>query len=428
MTRCGASQIDITPPIGVRLAGYGNRTDPSNAIHDPLYAQVLYFQDENQVEVVLISLDLIGVDRDFTAHVRSKIHQSTQIPMKNIMVTCTHTHAGPDGFAILFPRETQIDKDFQELRNDTAEKLAIAVQIAKGKARNAQFWYGTEQTEGICTNRNNPQIRMPNTVTTLRIDAVDGLIALLVSYGCHPTILSAKNLCISADFPGVMRINLHKSLGVPVVMFLNSGSGDVSTRFTRRSQDFVEVDRIGKLLADYALEANRKSTQITANKINSISRSIDLPLRDFPSAVEADKVLRSLEQEYKNLQAKLVPIASLRIIETKIIGARVQARFSREMTSVKELTTEVQGIRLGDLVLVSIPGEPFTEVVERIKRQTTRTKPLVISYANDYIGYIPIDTVEDTYETLKSPWKSELGNYVADHCLSIVNALIDQEE
>jgi len=149
---------------------------------------------------------------------------------------------------------------------------------------------------------------------------------------------------------------------VPVVMFLNSGSGDVSTRFTRRSQDFVEVDRIGKLLADYALEANRKSTQITANKISSISRSIDLPQRDFPSAVEADKVLRSLEKEYKNLQAKLVPIASLRIIETKIIGARVQARFSREMTSVKELTTEVQGIRLGDLVLVSIPGEPFTEL------------------------------------------------------------------
>ena len=58
--------------IGVRLAGYGNRTAPSNAIHDALCAQVLYFQDENQVEVVLISLDLIGVDRDFTAHVRSK--------------------------------------------------------------------------------------------------------------------------------------------------------------------------------------------------------------------------------------------------------------------------------------------------------------------------------------------------------------------
>ena len=45
------------------------------------------------------------------------------------------------------------------------------------------------------------------------------------------------------------------------------------------------------------------------------------------------------------------------------------------MTSVKELTTEVQGIRLGDLVLVSIPGEPFTEVVERIKGRPQELNP-----------------------------------------------------
>ena len=218
--------------------------------------------------------------------------------MKNIMVTCTHTHAGPDGFAIL-SQETQIDNDFQELRNDTAEKLAIAVQIARER----------QETRNFGTALSRPRAFVPIVIilkfvclTPLQLSELTllmVLIALLVSYGCHPTILSAKNLCISADFPGVMRINLHKSLGVPVVMFLNSGSGDVSTRFTRRSQDFVEVDRIGKLLADYALEANRKSTQITANKISSISRSIDLPQRDFPSAVEADKCFDPLKKSIR---------------------------------------------------------------------------------------------------------------------------------
>ena len=51
-------------------------------------------------------------------------------------------------------------------------------------------------------------------------------------------------------FPGILRRELTAALSVhgeaPVVLFVNGAAGDVSTRPTRRGQDVVEVERIGK--------------------------------------------------------------------------------------------------------------------------------------------------------------------------------------
>ena len=426
MISCGVSQIDITPLLGVRLAGYGNRTDSSTAVHDPLYAQVLYLRDVRQTEVALISLDLVGIDREFTSQVRLAIEAKTLIPKENIMVACTHTHAGPDGFAILFPRITPPDKNYQFLRNEAIGKIVTAVQQAKLNVKEAKFWYGIEKVEGVCTNRNDPKISIPNTLTTLRIENGTDLIGLIVSYGCHPTVLSAKNLLISADFPGALRVNLQKNLGSSVSIFLNSGSGDVSTRFTRQGQDFDEVERIGRLLAGYALEANRKSIAVTVDELSTICKKVSLPLRKFPSVTDSEKLVQELEHEQESLRNQSASVASLRVLETKIMGAKVQAKFSRELTGIDEMTTELQGIRIGDLVLISIPGEPFTEIVEIIKRGSNPYKTIVISYANDYMGYFPIGVEEDTYESLKSPWSSEIGELLAEQSLNVINELTHQ--
>jgi len=43
--RIGATAIDITPPVGTALDGYGGRTDVSLGVHDPLYARALYLDD-----------------------------------------------------------------------------------------------------------------------------------------------------------------------------------------------------------------------------------------------------------------------------------------------------------------------------------------------------------------------------------------------
>lgn len=55
--RAGVARADITPPPGVDLWGYSNRSGPATGTLDPLYARVLYL-DGGRNSVSIITLDL----------------------------------------------------------------------------------------------------------------------------------------------------------------------------------------------------------------------------------------------------------------------------------------------------------------------------------------------------------------------------------
>ena len=120
MMICGASQVDITPSQPVHLAGYGERNKPSEGVHDPLMGAVLFLQD-TITQTLLIGLDLIGVDAEFTSQARAEIEKGAGIPAQNIAIACTHTHSGPMGTANTFPRE-EIQPDIA-LRTEIIGKL-----------------------------------------------------------------------------------------------------------------------------------------------------------------------------------------------------------------------------------------------------------------------------------------------------------------
>ena len=70
--RIGAAAIDITPPVGTALDGYGGRTDVSLGVHDPLYARALYL-DDGATQVALVVCDLIGIGSFLAARARALI-------------------------------------------------------------------------------------------------------------------------------------------------------------------------------------------------------------------------------------------------------------------------------------------------------------------------------------------------------------------
>ena len=43
--RGGAAKVNITPPVGIWLSGYGSRDKPSDAIEDELYAKAIVLDD-----------------------------------------------------------------------------------------------------------------------------------------------------------------------------------------------------------------------------------------------------------------------------------------------------------------------------------------------------------------------------------------------
>ena len=59
----GVAAVDITPPVGTPLGGYGARHGrPSTGVHDRLYAKALVLDNRSE-RIAIVTCDLIGVSR-----------------------------------------------------------------------------------------------------------------------------------------------------------------------------------------------------------------------------------------------------------------------------------------------------------------------------------------------------------------------------
>ena len=90
----GVARVDITPPIGFRMAGAMRRTDGATGIESPLLATALVLADD-RIKIVIIDCDLIGFDPPLADEIRDQIGKRLSISSSNIVLGCTHTHNGP---------------------------------------------------------------------------------------------------------------------------------------------------------------------------------------------------------------------------------------------------------------------------------------------------------------------------------------------
>ena len=69
-----------------------------------------------------------------------------------------------------------------------------------------------------------------------------------------------------------------------------------------------------------------------------------------------------------------------------------------------EFEYEIQALRVGDLALLILPGEPFVEAQLEIKQRSPATRTFVAHMSNRYVGYIPTPDAINRggYETLPS--------------------------
>ena len=71
--KAGAVRVDITPPVGVWLSGYGHRNKPSDAVEDRLYSKALVLND-GRTKIAIVSTDLLWVPLEITNQVRDHLH------------------------------------------------------------------------------------------------------------------------------------------------------------------------------------------------------------------------------------------------------------------------------------------------------------------------------------------------------------------
>lgn len=374
--RAGVARADITPPPGVDLWGYSNRTGPATGTLDPLYARVLYL-DDGRNSVSIITLDLgrsFGLPQ--IAYVRQRV-QSANHKNDEVMFIASHTHSGP-----------VIDDEYDQLpawEQRALDRIVDAVNTARGRMTEARIGVGYGQailghnrryiqSDGKVkmlwrNSTGQPTGVIDPSVGVIRVDNQQGKpLAILVNYACHPVVFGPDNLRYSADYPGAMARTVEASWNdQPICFFLQGAPGDINPMLDKTplvENGEVEMRQLGEKLG---------------REVARVSHSIQTEKPANPEIAYLSE-----ELQFRNRWSQ----ESLRSAITAAYGPNPAKRYFRYLND--PIAARVSTLVINkQIALVGLPGEPFVGLQLLLKLRSPLTATFLCGYTNGYIGYFP---------------------------------------
>ena len=205
--KAGVAKAKITPEQPLWLSGYGSRDRPSEGTRVDLWVKALALQDAGGREALLITLDLVGIDRGISVAVCSRLIKRHGLERGQILLSTSHTHTGPvvgENLRAMYFFPPGMWQRVEAYTKQLQEKIVTTAGEAFGRLEPARLAWGSG-TAGIGVNRRNnteadvPKLRaggklkgpVDHDVPVLSVHDGEGrLVAAAFGYACHATVLS----------------------------------------------------------------------------------------------------------------------------------------------------------------------------------------------------------------------------------------------
>ncbi len=439
--KAGFSRLDITPPLGAKLAGYFHLR-PAEGITTPLYVNAVAFADNEGSTAVVLTLDILELMMRDTDVIRDMIVQRTGLDRDKILICCTHTHLGPEVSGMLFEPD-QVYNDFFRRKICDAVKLAIddmkeaTAYTAKGMAEGISFIRLFRLTNGgtkTHASANDPDVVGPvgepdetlGLVKFVREGAPD---IAIVNFQTHPDVVGKLNF--NYDWPGYVREYLENALcdvadGMGVkAMCINGTQGDVNhvNRFElrerrggiNRAKHMARVI-VGNVLGMYTY-ADEANTDKVFGKQKRIMVDAILPTKEqLETSYEIVKYYgNGTEEERAALKAQNLPFHDISI-------AKRHLRMEHEPPV---LPLDVSCVGIGDIAFVGFPGEPFCDIGRKAKEGSPFKMTMVSCCANGSEGYFATEEVFTTggYESSTARFVQGTAEKLRDASIELTNEI-----
>ncbi|MBS1820863.1 MAG: hypothetical protein JST61_02615 [Acidobacteria bacterium] len=457
----GVGRCDITPAPGTPQGGWGAQTHERGIEADmPMEVRALALAQAD-LRILIVDADAIGFDAEWTEKIVAAISELTKIDRRHIRFSCSHTHAGPNTFR-LKNISTGLDMATSYLEG-LPLRIAGAAWQALQKMRPVRIGAGV----GTCEINRNRRVKSPEGETVvgvneevpadhslgvIRIDNEDGDVhATVVHYSCHPTTCGWQNERFSPDYPGPMRQTVERELG-GTCLFLQGAAGDLGPRrgFTgdlnvyrqlghelglaaaavaggihtrEERQEYQSLMPSGANIAQYRyVEAPPLQPVCTM-----VSQTLQLPIRELGSQ---EKIAHDLELLRKRVQElrDAGETEAMRLMQARATQMGWRMENARLYSSRTHAEWPMQVIRLGEIALVSVAGEPFSSIGTRIREQSPARYTFVSGYSNGGFGYIPDREAYTSggYEVEATPFSEEAADVVVESALKILNELFGE--
>ncbi|WFO75141.1 neutral/alkaline non-lysosomal ceramidase N-terminal domain-containing protein [Desulfurococcaceae archaeon MEX13E-LK6-19] len=390
----GFAKTVITPEKSMPMAGYINREHHATGKLDDLYARVLYLESPLKGSVLIVSLDLIRIDNELYKELRNTIATKYNLNPDSIHVVATHTHSGPEISLEVWNTKplNHIEKELvREYRNFLLEKITETVGTALNNLHPVKIQVGSTQIEGVASNRVDPNGPIDNETVIITIkDSEDNIRAIVINYACHPTVLGPLNTLYSGDLAGKVSKIIEDTYNC-VCLYLNGAAGNVSTRFTRRSQDYHEVEKFASLIVNKIKEKLTQGLEeIPVSTITTTWHKETIKLRNPPSEEELRLAEMELKRRLEEALKKNYNEAVLRGLKSDLAATLISKERRWFLEKNRFIELEIALTRIGDyLSILFFPGEAFIEYQISAKQCSTTKYTVFVGYANGYWGYIP---------------------------------------
>lgn len=401
----------------VWIAGFSN-AKAANGIHDDLWARTMVI-DNGKTRIAIVVLDAIGLMADNIIDIRQMIPASAGITYT--IVCSTHDHEAPDLMGLWgeTPFKNGINQDYLKYVKEQASK---SVEQAVKNLKPARLEISEDLTSAtpLVKDTRQPQVFDSGLRLIKAVDRQNGqTLGSLVAWADHAETLWSKNLLVTSDFCHYVREGVEKGVfkGDSVVkagiggttVYVNGAVGglmtthpsltvkDPVTGVEYKEPTYEKAEAQGKAVSLAVLNAMENP----AEKMDSAAISLIVKTVDFP----IDNTLFKLG-------------SMLGILDRGTVGWM-------------KMRSEVSACRIGPLTIVTVPGEPYPELINggieapagndfgiqpqelpAVRDMMPGKYKFVFGLANDEIGYIIPKSQWDekapyTYDKKDSPYGEE---------------------
>lgn len=435
----GYAKSEITPPFGTYLQG-NPKTRIAQEVADPLHVRCVVF--ERQELLVMLYFDLVGMRQNLTEEIREYVASQLDCDKKNIFVSATHTHTGPNMHSGAFP----INKDYQDRLKYIAAQTAVS---AKNDLKDAQMHFARDKLPGLTfvrrylmkdgscrTNpgRHNPDIVRPMSeadedIQLLKITREGGGDIALVNFQCHPDVVKNSMVvdAFSADYPGMVCKTLEGAIPGLNCVFCNGAAGDlnhvdVNCPEWDSNQGMEHGLHMGRTIAGKILSMYTKARPIEAGDVVAVEQVVEIPQKR-PTPEQLEEAKRITKAYYVDHELDKIPAkqGTMEFITT-IYEAAMLVRVANESSTTP---MRVTAFRIGDFSVVGLPGEPFCQIGMDIKAATPFKAQFIFELTNGCQGYFPSKEAfaVNGYESRTSSFQPSVAEILTDTAISLLNEI-----
>ena len=442
--KVGYARVNITPPMGVNIAGYFVERI-ADGVLDELEACAVAVSDGKNT-ALLMTIDHCGIVKDFLNEWRANIAAATGVPAEAIFIHSTHTHTGP---VLIKGCKNPLNNQYEiflSTRVVDVARFALAdmkcakMGIGTGEAKNVAFIRRYRMKDGTAKTNpgvNNPDIVAPIGITdesvhVVRFDREGAESVVLANFANHPDVVGGNK--ISADWPGMTRRFVEKAIENTKCIFFNGAQGDVNhvnvhpkagdfndmfNDFDGCSRGYGHARHIARVVTGAIMSVYDKVEYLKNSEVKFAQKIVEIPSnkpdpKDLPLAHKYNdlhKAGRDEEIPFKAMMLTTVVAEAARMVRLENAPDTFPMLFS--------------AISIGDVAMFGIPGEPFNGVGRGLKAAPGWKMVIPCCNTNAKEGYFPMmDSYDEGgYEARSSNFKAGVAERIIEEGKEILAAL-----